>query len=339
VERATSARRVSADPGADLEAAERHGVRLVVPESEEWPHFAFGALERLVRSRATGSSVKETLVPPLALWVRGNANLAEVGTRSVGVVGARASTPYGSHVTAELSFGLASQGVAVVSGGAYGIDAAAHRAALAANGVTIVVSAGGVDRPYPPSNAMIFDRALENGAVVSERNRVIAALSTGVVVVEAGARSGARNTASHAVELGRPLMAVPGPVTSPMSVGCHQLINSTKLRAILVTGWEDILSVVGAVGQVPADDDSTPHPAGDVRDELDQLDPVSRRIFDGLLTVRHTAANEIASRCGIDVLSVIRALPGLELAGLIEGDGVGYRLAQRVRAARVRTPK
>jgi len=161
----TTARRETADAVADLDAAERHGARLVVPESDDWPYVAFGALRRVAAPTKPGVCA---LVPPTALWVRGNGDLARVDARSVAVVGARAATSYGTHVTAEMCFGLASQGVVIVSGGAYGIDAAAHRAALAANGATVIVSAGGVDRPYPPSSASLYDRALENGLVVSE---------------------------------------------------------------------------------------------------------------------------------------------------------------------------
>lgn len=142
----TAARRADADPQADLVAAERHRVRLVVPESDEWPYFAFAALERAVLPRAAAyqkQSFKRSEsgepVPPLALWVRGPGDLATVGVRSVGIVGARAATAYGEHVTAELAYGLARRDVVVVSGGAYGIDAAAHRAALAASGQTVVV--------------------------------------------------------------------------------------------------------------------------------------------------------------------------------------------------------
>ncbi|MCW2494857.1 DNA-processing protein DprA [Jatrophihabitans sp.] len=340
-----AARRLSADPGADLDAAERRGARLVVPESDEWPHFAFGALSRAAVQAGVDPTIGESLVPPVALWVCGNADLRTLATRSVGVVGSRAATAYGMHVAAELSFGLASQGVAIVSGGAYGIDAAAHRAAIAANGVTVIVSAGGVDRPYPPSNASIFERALENGAVISEsppgcaphrgrfliRNRLIAALSTGVVVVEAAARSGARNTAGHARDLGRPLMAVPGPVTSAMSVGCHDLLTSPSHRALLVTGWQDVLAVVGAVGEVLPSTGYEPHPAGDVRDELDLLDPASRRVFDGMLRRRFLGPAEISMRSGMALPQVLRALPGLELADLIEAGPSGFRVARRLR--------
>lgn len=354
----TEARRHSCDPHADLEAAERFGVRLVTPESDEWPHFAFAALEhaglqrwrRYCEGDTTAADSGEPM-PPVALWVLGPGELASLGVRSVGVVGARAATPYGEHLAAELGYGLAGKGVTVVSGGAYGIDAAAHRGALAADGETVVVSAGGLDRPYPTGNTSLFERAAASGLVISEsppgsapqrhrfltRNRLIAALSTGTVVVEAARRSGALNTARHCRTLGRPLMAVPGPVTSAMSGGCHDLLR--RESAELVTGVADVLAVVGAVGEgldagggEPGDRRASGAGAeGDVRAELDLLDPVARRVFDGLSPRRFSSPDEISRRCGVGPLDVIRALPVLDLAGLVEcGDG-GYRLASRLR--------
>jgi DNA processing protein len=348
----TAARRVGADPEADLAAAERYGLRLVVPESSQWPHFAFAALEQAVRPRAAVWVDTERFarnesgepVPPLALWVRGPGELASLGVRSVGIVGSRAATPYGEHVTAELGYGLARRDVAIVSGGAYGIDAAAHRAALAAGGQTVVVSAGGLDRPYPPGNATLYDRAADTGLVVSEsppgcapqrhrfltRNRLIAALSTGVVVVEAAGRSGAMNTAGHCRTLGRPLMAVPGPVTSPMSVGAHELLRRDPDPALLVTSVDDVLAVVGHAGEGLV---TRKDPPTDVRAELDELDPVARSVFDGLHARRFARPDEVAARSGVSALDVIRVLPVLDLAGLIECSDAGYRIAARLRTA------
>ncbi|MCU1656626.1 MAG: processing protein, partial [Pseudonocardiales bacterium] len=262
---ATEARRSRIDPHTDLDTADRHGIRLVVPESDEWPHLAFAALERAGWARwrrfdAGDRKISESgePMPPLALWVKGTAELASLGVRSVGIVGARAATAYGEHVTAELAYGLARAGVVVVSGGAFGIDAAAHRSALAGGGQTVLVSAGGIDRAYPPGNAALFARVPDAGLLISEsppgsaphrhrfltRNRIIAALSTGTVVVEAAARSGATNTAGHCFTLGRPVMAVPGPVTSAMSVGCHALLRRDGEPALLVTCVDHVLTVV-----------------------------------------------------------------------------------------------
>src|SRR5262249_3667012 len=162
-------------------------------------------------------------------------SLAEACERAVAIVGSRASTSYGDHIATDLAYSLAEQGWTIVSGGAYGIDTAAHRGALAAHGCTIAVLACGIDRPYPTPNASLFDRIGENGLLFSEwppgpdphrhrfliRNRVIAAAGRGTVMVEAGRRSGARFTLARAHRLNRVCVAVPGPVTSAMSVGCH----------------------------------------------------------------------------------------------------------------------
>lgn len=343
---ATAARCALADPEGDLAAAERRGIRLVVPESHEWPHFAMSALERTGAMRAAeyraGNRRRDPVgepVPALALWVRGSADLAALGTRSAGIVGARASTAYGEHVTSEFGFGLASRGVTVVSGGAYGIDAAAHRGALAADGATVAVSAGGLDRPYPTGNGGLFERIAATGLLISEsppgcapqrhrflsRNRLIAALSTGVVVVEAASRSGAANTANHANRLGRPLMAVPGPVTSPMSAGCHRLVREGS--ALLVTSIDEVLQAVGPIGAGLTAAAAPALPPGDLRTVLDGLDPTTRRVFEGLGPRRFATPEAIAARTGVGVLDVIRALPTLDLAGLIETGDAGYRVA------------
>lgn len=348
----TAARRGEADPHADLAAAERHGLRLVVPESPDWPHFAFACLEQAVLPRAAEYARRNLVrndsgepVPPLALWVEGPAELSSLAVRSAGLVGSRAATQYGQNVTAELGYGLAAREVVIVSGGAYGIDAAAHRAALAAHGTTVLVSAGGLDRPYPPGNAALFEAVAADGLLISEsppgcvpqrrrfltRNRLIAALSTGVVVVEAAARSGATNTATHAAALGRPVMAVPGPVTSAMSVGCHALLQ--RERAVLVTSVDDVLAVVGAIGEGIQPGSAGAEPVTDLRSELDVLDPVARAVFEGLPARRYARAEEIAARSGISALDVIRVLPTLDNAGLLERDGSGFRISARARVS------
>ena len=153
-------------------------------------------------------------------------------------------------------------------------------------------------------------------------------------MVEAALRSGARNTANHAVALGRPLMVVPGPVTSAMSAGCHQMLLDPTFGAQLVTGWEDVLGVVGEIGEMLPTIGFRPAPAGDVRDELDALDPASRRIFEALLLQRHIDVHEISRRSGVGQLQVVRAIPALELARLIESGPGGYRVAARVRTDR-----
>ncbi|MGH3183678.1 MAG: DNA-processing protein DprA, partial [Streptosporangiaceae bacterium] len=228
-------------PDADgIAGACRDGIGLICPGDAAWP----SALDQLGQAR------------PYALWLRGNADLRLACSRSVSMVGSRAATGYGGHVAGEIAADLAERGWTIISGGAYGIDAAAHRGALAAEGITIAVLACGVDYPYPAGHADLFAAIAARGLVVSEwppgrhparmrflvRNRVIAALACGTVIVEAGERSGALNTARHAADLGKPLMAVPGPVTSAQSAGCHRIIR--EWGATCVTRADDIIELL-----------------------------------------------------------------------------------------------
>lgn len=352
---AEAARAAEADPFADLEVAERHGIRLVVPESDEWPHFAFAALEasgtrRLARYEQGDRQHAERgePMPPIALWVRGSADLATVGVRSVAIVGARAATEYGEWVARDLAGRLAGRGFTVVSGGAHGIDAAAHRGALAGGGETVLVSAGGPDRPYPPANAALFERVAECGLLISEsppgaaprrrrfltRNRLIAALGTGTLVVEAAAKSGAMNTAGHCTNLGRPLMAVPGPITSDRSLGCHRLIAREQHPARLVAGVEDVLEAIGSASDLPSvDAASGPSTAADT---LDGLDPIARQVFDALPARGWIGPDRLAIAAGLAPLAVARVLPLLELSGLVESSVEGFRIGRPARSEAAR---
>jgi DNA processing protein len=222
-------------PGTFGQHAAR-GIELVCPGDPQWP----GQLDTLGTAR------------PYALWVRGRADLATITTRSLAVIGARAATAYGTHVAAQIAADLSHDGHTIVSGAAYGIDAAAHRGALAASGPTIAVLACGPDVDYPRTHHGLLDAITAQGAVISEtppgmppsrirfllRNRIIVALASGTVVVEAALRSGTMSAAHYARELRRPLMAVPGPVTSATSEGCHQLIRDQY--ATCVTSAADI---------------------------------------------------------------------------------------------------
>jgi DNA processing protein len=219
--------------------------RLVCPSSAEWPAGLDGLGD----------------AAPIALWVTGQADLRFSCLRSVAVTGSRAATAYGSYLASELGASLGAQGQAVVSGGSFGIDASAHRGALGADGVTIAVTAGGIDVPYPAVHADLFGAIAAQGAIVSEappgtmpgrlrfqaRNRVIAALATGTVVVEAGTRGGAMTAARQARDLGRPVMAVPGPVTSDLSAGCNYLIRCG--HAVLVASARDVMDTLTMAGR------------------------------------------------------------------------------------------
>ncbi|MGY1749799.1 DNA-processing protein DprA [Modestobacter sp. SYSU DS0511] len=321
---------------ADLRRAERCGARLVVPEDDEWPALALHCLTVATAQIADdrGLDRRRTPVPPLALWVRGDGALADVVDRSVAMVGSRAATAYGEHVAGELAHGLGERGWTTVSGGAYGIDAAAHRGALAAGAPTVAVLACGVDRAYPASHSALFSRLLDGGLLVSEwppgcaplrhrflvRNRLIAALTRGTVVVEAAARSGALATAHRADDLGRALMVVPGPVTSAMSVGCHELLRDELRTARLVTTAAQVIERVGSLG---ADLATPPERPGTARDELSD---VARRVLDACPVRTGVTPERLASVAGCDVLDVLRVLPALELADLVQWTGTGWRL-------------
>jgi DNA processing protein len=304
------------DPERDLLGVERVGGRVVLPSDDEWP-----ATLDLLRA------------PPPCLWVRGPARLDEVLPRSAAVVGARAATAYGEHVATELSCGLVERGFAVVSGMAYGIDAAAHRGALAGEGVSVGVVAGGLDRAYPAAHDRLLHRLAESGAVVSEvppgsaptkgrflqRNRLIAACTTGTVVVEAAVRSGSLNTARTAERLGKPVGAVPGPVTSPASAGCHALVRSGA--AVVVTDADEVAELLGAMGADAAE------PKTGERRITDDLDPVAVRVLDALPKRTGRPLDRLCVTAGLDAPSVQSALGRLALLGLAERDGADWRVA------------
>jgi DNA processing protein len=322
----------------DLGVAARCGARLVVPEDDEWPAFAIHALS--LRAAEEPEEPKgrtkrtEALIPPLALWVRGEPRLDEFTDRAVALVGSRASTAYGEHVAAELGHQLGERGWTVVSGGAYGIDGAAHRGALAAGGPTLAVLANGVDRPYPAGHDTLFSRIAGAGLLVSEwspgtaphghrflvRNRLIAALSRGTVVVEAAARSGALATARRARDLGRQVMVVPGPVTSAMSVGCHELLRDRERQAVLVANAAHVVETVGSIGVDLAEPAPRPVTA---RDGLSDL---AVRVLDACPVRIGVPPERLAHVAGCDVLEVLRVLPQLEIAGLVQWTGTGWRL-------------
>lgn len=347
----TEARRTAADPEADLAAADRNGIRLLTPADEDWPHFAFAALQASAQRRVAqwqagvrARPERGELIPPLALWVRGSGVLSAVGLRSVAVVGSRAATAYGEHVASEFSYGLAQRDVVVVSGGAYGIDAAAHRGALAAGGCSVLVSAGGLDRPYPSGHRHLYDRTAEQGLLVSERppgsaphrqrflsrNRLIAALGAATLVVEAAHRSGALNSAGYARDLGRPVLAVPGPVTSAMSAGCHRLLQRDEEPARLVTSVAEVLAYCGSA-EVDIDAGGPPVASGSAswQQAYDSLDAVARSVLDGFPGRRGSVTEaELSRLSGQPISQVIAALPTLQGAGLITASREGYRLAR-----------
>ncbi|WP_373864924.1 DNA-processing protein DprA [Nocardia xishanensis] len=318
-------RRREIDAAADdLTTIERIGGRVVTPDDPEWPAWRLLGLSQLEAGRDPDSSA------PLVLWVRGPRSLLESSERAMAVVGSRCSTGYGNHVTAEITGELAAQGWTIVSGAAFGIDAMAHRAALAVGGPTIAVLACGVDRPYPAQHERLLAEIAEVGLVVSEyppgtvarkhhflaRNRLVAAFADGVLVTEAGLRSGARNTVKWARRLGRPAMAVPGPVTSAASTGCHRMIRDGE--ALLVTRTEEVVDEAGPLRL------SLPGSAGPVPGTPEHLTGDEAAVFAALPAIGSRLPHELTRHCELPVPAIRAALVALELAGLIGVDDSGW---------------
>ncbi|MDO5746929.1 MAG: DNA-processing protein DprA [Actinomycetaceae bacterium] len=292
-----------------LEQAELHGIDMIVPGDTYWPQ--------------TLSLMNDW--EPIGIWVRGNKeSLHSINKKSVSIVGARASSRYGDQVSAELSYDLSVHGYTIVSGGAFGIDAMAHRGALKAEGKTVAVLAGGLERFYPVRHTDLFHDIMEKGCLVSlyppgarptrwrflDRNRVIAGLTQGCVVVEAGYRSGALNTAQHARELGRHLGAVPGSIYSLSSVGTLQLIRH---NATLISNAQEVIEMIEPIS---ADEKSIPHLPIQSR-LLDGIDGDQRIIFDAMPAVRAAALENIARAAGLSIEKTRIALVSLELEGRV----------------------
>ncbi|WP_285725052.1 DNA-processing protein DprA [Psychromicrobium xiongbiense] len=345
------------DPDRDLLTMERLGGGLLCPEDDLWP-----------------SSLRDLeLMEPLALWYRiaaapraggitalqdqrqlAEQRITQLGRgRTLALVGSRDSTSYGAAVTADLAYQLAQRGVTVLSGGAYGIDAAAHRAALAAEAAelpTVAVMAGGLDRFYPAGNEELLRSVAARGLLVAEvppgsnptrfrflqRNRLIAALAGATIVVEARWRSGALSTAHHAAQIGRPVAAVPGSVMSANSAGCHRLLRE---GAICVTDTEEALELIeplGAAETVQPEVDAYPsdadrggqvgigqqrshHEAAEqrgLRRVYDGLPGEDLRLWDALPVRRATSVEQLGSVAGLGLSAVRAGLGRLELMGL-----------------------
>ncbi|HEY3905390.1 MAG TPA: DNA-processing protein DprA [Streptosporangiaceae bacterium] len=300
------------------------GLRLVGPGEPEWP----SQLDDLGDGR------------PLVLWLRGAGDLRFACLRSAAVVGSRAATAYGSLVATELAADLAARSMTVISGGAYGIDACAHRGALSAGGSTIAVLASGLSFGYPKGHSELFATIGESGVMVSEsppdkapnrpgflvRNRLIAALSRGTVVVEAALRSGALNTARHAADLNRPVMAVPGPVTSLQSAGCHELIKDWG--ATCVTSATDVTELIAPLGE------SGPGAIGEPAVPAEYLDPVTADVLRCMSGRTGRGEATIATLAGVDLDTAMRCLGLLAASGYVERCEKGWRTRKLARESK-----
>lgn len=296
-----------------LARGRRAGARLVTPEDADWP------------------APLDDLGPfaPLCLWVRGDPRRL-AGAPALSIVGARASTAYGESIAADLGAECAVAGITVVSGAAYGIDGAAHRAALSADGATVAIMAGGIDRAYPVGHIELLEDIAATGAIISEmpcgaaptkhrflsRNRVIAALGDATVVVEAGWRSGSQNTAHHAQAIGRPVGVVPGPVTSAASMGCHRLLQEGD--AICITGIADVRDYLGVGGAGGVDS------VGGVGGAASERTDDRTRVLDALSTRSARVVDDIARRAGLAVDEAAAILGLLALEGNAQRRPTGW---------------
>jgi DNA processing protein len=315
-----ASRAARAQPVADLAAAHRSGARFLCPGDGDWP----GQLDDLGAQR------------PYGLWVRGRPSLRLWALRSVAVVGARACTDYGAHMAVRLGAGLAAAGWVVVSGAAYGVDGVVHDAVLKAGGATIGVVANGVDVPYPRGNADLIGRIAEAGLLIGElppgdhptrsrfvlRNRVIAALTRGTVVVEARYRSGSLITARRAAALGRVTMGVPGPCTSGLSEGVHELLRGD---AAVVTDADEVVELVGEIGA-----DLAPPRLGPVLPR-DRLSPATARVLEALPGRGDVAEQEIADAVCAPVADTLGRLHELQALGFVARESGRWTLVRTAR--------
>lgn len=309
-------------PERDLATMQRLGGRLLIPSDGLWP----------------GQLADLGIHEPLCLWWRGLEQELPPAAKSIALVGSRDSTSYGAAVTGDLAYALAQRGYTIVSGGAYGIDAHAHRAALAGAAdalPTIAVMAGGVDRFYPSGNEDLLRAVANQGAVFAEvppgsaptryrflqRNRLIAALAAVTVVVEARWRSGALNTAHHAESLGRPVGAVPGSVHSANSAGCHRLIREGG--AVCVTDAGEIAELASPSGEALPD-----APAVRAADH-DGLTLEDLILLDALPLRSTSSVEKLASVAGLSSDSVRAGLGRLGLLGLAESERGGWKRSRK----------
>lgn len=321
------ARDLRGDLDSATARARAGGLRWLCPGDVAWPESLSDLDHLAVLHHTTGA--------PVGLWVRGEGNLAQLGAQSVAVVGARDCTTYGAEVSSELAADCADAGYAVISGAAFGVDGCAHRGALLMNKPTVAVLACGADVDYPVGHSALIDQIARSGLVVSEqspgarplkgrflsRNRIIAALTQGTVVIEAARRSGSLNTLNWADQLGRTTMALPGPVTSRQSAGTHDAIRSGK--AVLVTDGKEVVEELRGLGAEPSTRDVA------ALTEFDRLPQAARKTLDGLEWDRGRSLTEIAAGVRLTAREVLVSLDMLERRGLVCRQGAGWVLLRR----------
>ncbi|MDP4803329.1 MAG: DNA-processing protein DprA [Candidatus Nanopelagicales bacterium] len=304
------------DLDAELSQVEKRNMRIVTRGDAEWPTQLEDLGERV----------------PRALWIDGSANVRLAAATSVAIVGARACTRYGAEAAYEIASRLTTDGVRVMSGGAFGIDAAAHRGALGAGGITLCVLACGVDVPYPRSHDALLLQIAQQGALVSEsplgsgvrrqrflsRNRIIAALTRATIVIEAATRSGSLSTAHEAEAINRVVGALPGPITSEMSRGTHQLIRES--RAVLVTSAAEVGELIS-----PTVTSAPTAVQGDLW--FEGLGDTERAVLDALPHREAMNLDELVLATALSPRHILEALGSLEVAGRVRTDGSGWRIS------------
>ena len=296
----------SVDLAGELKRISDFGCHILISSDENYP-----------------SMLREIYDPPLVLYVKGE--VAAKDKNSIAMVGSRQTTHYGIETARKLAYQLAYVGVTVVSGGARGIDTAAHQGALSAKGRTVCVFGTGINIIFPPENKDLFERISESGAVITQfpfnrngdkqsfaiRNRIVAGMTLGTVVVEADLHSGALITSNFATEYGRQVFAVPGRIDSPRSKGCHDLI---KKGAKLCEGAEDILSefeyLFPSSNKPPSPGDTGILPAI-------ELSANEQKVFDAL-DGDERAIDEIIRKSGLPSSAVSVALLSLEMKRVVK---------------------
>jgi len=296
----------SVDLAGELKRIADFGCRVLISTDEHYP-----------------PSLREIYDPPLVLYCKGE--LTAKDRNAMAMVGSRMTTHYGLETARKLAYQLAYTGVTVVSGGARGIDTAAHQGALSGKGRTIAVLGTGINLIFPPENAELFERIAANGAVLTQfpfnrpadkqsfpiRNRIVAGMTLGTVVVEANLTSGALITANFATEYGRQIFAVPGRIDSPRSKGCHDLI---KKGAKLCEGVEDILSefeyLFPTSNRPPTASETGVLPALELNEN-------EQKVFDAVPADDESSIDEIIRASGLPSSAVNVALFGLEMKRLV----------------------
>ena len=320
-------------PAEDLEFAADLGYTLLTPESPQWPAEAIQCSFGRQQTGAAGkTSHQPDGIAPHALWVAGNTNLAGLFAQSVGVVGTRHATKYGHMASKDLVAGLGGHNYTVVSGGALGIDTVAHTTAMDVNTPTVVVAACGPGEHYPRSNKALFERVVATGgALMTEyppavtpdrhrfltRNRLVAALTLGTVLVEAPFRSGALNTLKWVNAFNRTAMAVPGPVTDAQSLGANLAIQNNEAEMVLNAG--QIHEQLSAVGEYSAEEQMEMQYPPNVTQQLSRNE---LRIYDALPPVGRAGreAEAVAADSGLSIALTVHILMDLSKRGLVERD-------------------